>query len=89
MPEKEMWNIFQMVSHVMDLMDKAETPELEGLFEKIRWALCEQEHTIIKLSNCLDTMREAHLKFSEAFFNATEELAQKYKVPQEVANAGK
>jgi hypothetical protein len=83
MPEKEMWNIFQMVSHVIDLMDKAETPENEELFEKIRWALGEQEHTIVTLSNCIESMREAHLTFSENFFNATEEINQKYNKPKE------
>ena len=84
MPEKEMWNIYQMVSHISDLMDKAETEENGELFEKIRWALNEMEHTIITLSNCLDDMREAHLKFSEAYFKATEEMNQRYRKPQEV-----
>lgn len=83
MPEKEMWNIYQMVSHVIDLMDKAETPENEELFEKIRWALGEQEHTIVTLSNCIEDMKAAHLNFSEAFFNATEEIGQKYNRPKE------
>ena len=83
MPEKEMWNIYQMVSHVIDLMDKAETPENEELFEKIRWALCEQEHTIITLSKCIEDMKAAHLNFSEAFFNATEEISQKYNKPKQ------
>lgn len=83
MPEKEMWNIFQTVSHVIDLMDRAETPENEELFEKIRWALSEQEHTILTLSNCIKSMREAHLDFSENFFNAMEEINQKYNKPKE------
>lgn len=82
MPEKEMWNIYQMVNHVIELMDKAETPELGELFEKIRWALGEQECTITTLSKCLNEMREAHLAFSEALFNATEELNQKFNKPK-------
>lgn len=83
MPEKEMWNIFQMVSYVIDLMDKAETQENEELFEKIRWVLDEQEHTIVTLSNCIESMKEAHLTFSENFFNAMEEINQKYNKPKE------
>ena len=83
MPEKEMWNIYQMVNHVIALMDRAETPENEQLFEKIRWALNEQEHTIITLSNCIESMKEAHLVFSEEFFNAMEEINQKYNKPKE------
>jgi vacuolar-type H+-ATPase subunit D/Vma8 len=83
MPEKEMWNIFPMVSHMINLMDKAETPENEELFEKIRWALDEQEHTIITLSNCIESMKEAHLTFSENFFSAMEEINQRYNKPKE------
>jgi hypothetical protein len=83
MPEKEMWNIYQMVNNIVAQMDKAETTENGELFEKIRWALNEMELTIVTLSNCLDDMREAHLKFSEAYFSATEELNQKYNKPKE------
>lgn len=83
MPEKEMWNLGQMVSHVIDLMDKSETPELGELFEKIRWALGEQEYTITTLTKCINEMREANLAFSEAVFNATEELNQKFNKPKE------
>ena len=82
MPEKEMWNLCQMVSHVIDLMYKSETPELEELFEKIRWAFGEQEYTITTLTKCINEMREANLAFSEAVFNATEELNQKYNKPK-------
>jgi hypothetical protein len=84
MPEKEMWNIYQMVNNVIAQMDKAETAENGELFEKIRWALGEMEHIIITLSNCLGDMQEAHLKFSEAFFSATEEINQKYIKPKEL-----
>lgn len=83
MPEKELWNIYQMVNNIIAQMDKAETVENGELFEKIRWALGEQEHMIIELSKCLEDMKEAHLKFSEAYFSATEELNQKYNKPKE------
>ena len=43
MPEKEMWNIYQMVNNIILQMDAAETPENAELFEKIRWALQEME----------------------------------------------
>lgn len=82
MPEKEMWNLQQMVSHVITLMDKAETQELGELFEKIRWALGEQEHTIATLANCIETMKDSHLAFSEAWFRATEEINQRYNKPR-------
>jgi hypothetical protein len=84
MPEKEMWNIYQMVNNVIAQMDSVETAENGELFEKIRWALNEMEHTIVTLSNCLEDMREAYLKFSEAYFSATEELDQKYNKPKEI-----
>lgn len=83
MPEKEMWNIYQMVNHVIELMDKAETPENEQLFEKIRWVLGEQEHTIVTLANCLADMQEAFTTFSEQYMSAREELDQKYRKPKE------
>lgn len=89
MPEKEMWNIYQMVNHIIELMDKAETAENGELFEKIRWALGEQEQIIVTLSNCINDMKEAHLAFSEAWFNATEELGQKFNKPREAQHAGK
>lgn len=84
MPEKEMWNLQQMVSHVITLMDEAETPELGELFEKIRWALGEQEHTIATLAGCIEAMTDSHLAFSEAWFKATEEINQRYNKPRRV-----
>lgn len=84
MPEKEMWSLQQMVSHVITLMDEAETPELGELFEKIRWALGEQEHTITTLANCIEAMTDSHLAFSEAWFKATEEINQRYNKPRRV-----
>lgn len=83
MPEKEMWNIYQMVANIIAQMDKEETEENGELFEKIRWAFTEMEHTIVTLSNCLTFMREGYLQFSEAYFSATEELNQKYNKPKE------
>lgn len=83
MPEKELWDIYQMVSHVIDLMDKAETPENEELFEKIRWALQEMELKITRMSNSFSIMEDSLHKFSEAYNILQEELNQRYNKPKE------
>lgn len=82
MPEKEMWNIHQMVNNIILLMDKAETPENEELFEKIRWAFQEMEHKLVTISNEHERMHEAFLNFAEAYNSVTEEINFKYKKPQ-------
>jgi hypothetical protein len=84
MPEKEMYNIYQMVNHVIELMDKAETSENEELFEKIRWALQEMELMITRMSNSLSIMEDCFNKFSEAYTICQEEINQKYNKPREV-----
>ena len=83
MPEKEMWNIHQMVNNIILLMDKVETPENGELFEKIRWAFQEMEHKLVTISNEHERMREAFLNFAEAYNSVTEELNFKYKKPQD------
>lgn len=83
MPEKELWNIYQMVNHVIDLMDKAETSENEELFEKIRWALQEMELKITRMSNSLSIMEDSFHKFSEAYNIWQEEINQRYNKPKE------
>jgi Mg2+ and Co2+ transporter CorA len=83
MPEKELWNIYQMVNHIIDLMDKAETPENEELFEKIRWALQEMELKITRMSNSLSIMEDSFQKFSEAYNIWQEEINQRYNKPKE------
>lgn len=82
MPEKEMWDIYQMMNNVCLQMDAAETKENEELFEKIRWLLHEMEHKIITMSNAIQDMQQAYLNFAEAYNNAREEMEFKYKKPQ-------
>ena len=81
MPEKEMWDIYQMVNNVVLQMDAAETPENAELFEKIRWALQEMEHKVVTMSNAIHDMQQAYLNFAEAYNNAREEMDFKYKIP--------
>lgn len=83
MPDKELWNIFQMVDHVINQMDQTETSENSELYEKIRWALGEQEHMIITLSNCFTGIKEAHALFTKDLEAATKELDQKYNKPKD------
>lgn len=83
MPDKELWNIFQMVDHVINLLDQTETSENSELYEKIRWALGEQEHMIITLSNCFAGIKEAHALFTKDLEAATKELDQKYNKPKD------
>lgn len=82
MPEKEMWDIYQMMNNVCLQMDTAETKENEELFEKIRWLLHEMEHKIVTMSNAIQDMQQAYLNFAEAYNNAREEMEFKYKKPQ-------
>ena len=81
MPEKEMWDIYQMVNNIILQMDKAETPENGELFEKIRWALQELEHRIVTMSNEYSRMHEAFLKFTEAYNSVQEEITYSYRKP--------
>lgn len=81
MPEKEMWDIYQMVNNVILQMDAAETPENGELFEKIRWTLQEMEHKLITISNEFSTMKEAFLKFAEAYNSVQEEIDYRYRKP--------
>ena len=83
MPDKELWNIFQMVEHVINQMDQTETSENSELYEKIRWALGEQEHMIITLSNCITGIKEARALFTKDLEAATKELDQKYNKPKD------
>lgn len=82
MPEKEMWDIYQMMNNICLQMDAAETKENEELFEKIRWLLHEMECKIVTMSNAIEDMQQAYLNFSEAYNNAREEMDFKYKKPQ-------
>lgn len=82
MPEKEMWDIYQMMNNVCLQMDATETKENEELFEKIRWLLHEMEHKIVTMSNAIQDMQQAYLNFAEAYNNAREEMEFKYKKPQ-------
>lgn len=82
MPEKEMWDIYQMVNNVILQMDAAENRDNEELFEKIRWALQELEHKLITISNEFSSMKEAFLKFAEAYNSVQEEINFKYNKPQ-------
>lgn len=83
MPEKEMWDIYQMVNNIILQMDKAETSENAELFEKIRWALQELEHRIVTMSNEFYRMQTAFLDFAEAYGSFQEELTFKYRKPQD------
>lgn len=83
MPEKEMWDIYQMVNNICLQMDKAETPENAELFEKIRWLIQEMEHKLVTMSNEFNRMKEAFSSFVEAYSSFQEELTFKYKKPQD------
>lgn len=79
-----LWDIYQMVNNIILQMDKAETPENEELFEKIRWALQEMELKITRMSNSISIMEDAFNKFSDAYKSWQDEIYWKYKKPFEV-----
>jgi len=81
MPEKEMWDIYQMVNNIILQMDAAENRDNEELFEKIRWALQEMEHKLVTISNEHERMREAFLNFAEAYNSVQEEINYRYRKP--------
>lgn len=83
MPEKEMWDIYQMMNNICLQMDAAETKENEELFEKIRWLLHEMEYRLVTMSNAITDMQDAYIKFAEAYQSAREEIKFKYKKPQD------
>lgn len=85
MDENEtLWDIYQMVNNIILQMDKAETPENEELFEKIRWALQEMELKITRMSNSISIMEDTFNKFSDAYRMWRDEINWKYKKPMEV-----
>lgn len=81
MPEKEMWDIYQMVNNIILQMDAAENRDNEELFEKIRWALQEMEHKLVTISNEYERMHEAFLNFAEAYNSVQEEINYRYRKP--------
>lgn len=81
MPEKEMWDIYQMVNNIILQMDAAENSDNEKLFEKIRWALQEMEHKLVTISNEYTRMHEAFLNFAEAYNSVQEEINYRYRKP--------
>ena len=81
MPEKEMWDIYQMVNNIILQMDAAENRDNEELFGKIRWALQEMEHKLVTISNEYERMHEAFLKFAEAYYSVQEEIKYRYRKP--------
>jgi hypothetical protein len=83
MPEKEMWDIYQMVNNICMQMDKAETPENKELFEKIRWLIQEMEHKLVTMSNEFSRMNEAFSSFAIAYNSIQEEMTFKYRKPQD------
>lgn len=81
MPEKEMWDIYQMMNNICLRMDAVETKENKELFEKIRWLLHEMEYRLVTMSNAITDMQDAYIKFAEAYQSAREEINFKYKKP--------
>jgi hypothetical protein len=74
----EMWDIYQMINSIMLQMDKAETPENEELFEKIRWALQEMELKLTRVYNSAAILEDSLTKFMDAHKCIEEELQQRY-----------
>ena len=78
-----LWDIYQMINNIILQMDKAETPENEELFEKIRWALQEMELKLTRMYNSVSIMEDSLVKFTEAYKIVKEEIDQRYKKPVE------
>ena len=78
-----LWDIYQMINNVILQMDKAETPENEELFEKIRWLIQEMELKLTRMYNSVTIMEDSLTKFIEAHKIVREEIEQKYREPQE------
>jgi hypothetical protein len=78
-----MYDIYQMINNIILQMDKAETPENEELFEKIRWLIQEMELKLTRMYNSVSIMEDSLAKFTEAYKIVKEEIDQKYKKPTE------
>ena len=76
-----MYDIYQMVNNIILQMDRAETPENEELFEKIRWLIQELELKVTRMSNSVSIMEDSLTKFMEAHKIVREEIEQRYKKP--------
>jgi hypothetical protein len=80
---EDLWNIYQMTDNIILQMDKAETPENEELFEKLRWLIQELELKVTRMHKSVIIMEDSMVKFMEAHKIVREEFEQKYKKPLE------